>query len=129
VGFWSRSSCTHVDCLAVVRCVFHGARRSLVEFALAVCGALRHSDFSFTARSEVVAQRSRAGYSNALFSLCGTVPFRMILRDIFSPLNTSHLTTRSRQPLAGVKSTLNFMKQFPVFATLAPASGGSAPSR
>jgi len=39
------------------------------------------------------------------------------------------LTNRWSQPLAGVKSTFNFMKQFPVFATLGPASGGSAPSR
>jgi hypothetical protein len=34
-----------------------------------------------------------------------------------------------RQPLAGVMSTFDFMKQFSMFATLAPTSGGSAPSR
>jgi hypothetical protein len=39
------------------------------------------------------------------------------------------LTNRSSQPLAAVKSTVNFMKQSLMFATLAPASGGSAPSR
>ncbi len=39
------------------------------------------------------------------------------------------LTNRWSQPLAAVKSTFNFMKQFPEFATLAPASGGSACSR
>jgi hypothetical protein len=39
------------------------------------------------------------------------------------------LTNRWSQPLAAVKSTFDFMKQFFVFATLAPASGGSAPSR
>jgi hypothetical protein len=33
------------------------------------------------------------------------------------------------QPLAAVKSTSDFMKQFSEFATLAAASGGSAPSR
>jgi hypothetical protein len=33
------------------------------------------------------------------------------------------------QPLAAVKSTFDFMKQFPMFAALAPASGGSALSR
>jgi hypothetical protein len=37
-----------------------------------------------------------------------------------------HLTNRWSQPLAAVKSTFNFMKQFQVFATLAVASGGSA---
>ena len=40
-----------------------------------------------------------------------------------------HLTNRSSQPLAAVMSTLNFMKQFSMFAGLAAASGGSAPSR
>jgi hypothetical protein len=38
------------------------------------------------------------------------------------------MKTRS-QPLAGVKSTFDFMKQFFMFATLATASGGSARSR
>jgi hypothetical protein len=38
------------------------------------------------------------------------------------------LTNRWSQPLAVVKSTSDFMKQFPVFATLAPATGGSAQS-
>ena len=33
------------------------------------------------------------------------------------------------QPLAVVKSTFDFMKQFSRFATLAATSGGSAPSR
>jgi len=53
----------------------------------------------------------------------------MISRDIFSALNTSHLTNRWSQPLAVVKSTFDFMKPFSMFATLAAASGGSAPSR
>jgi hypothetical protein len=39
------------------------------------------------------------------------------------------LTNRWSQPLAGVMTTFNFMKQFSIFATLALASGGSAPSR
>jgi len=39
------------------------------------------------------------------------------------------LTNRWSQPLAVVKSTFDFMKQFSVFATLAHASGGSALSR
>jgi hypothetical protein len=33
------------------------------------------------------------------------------------------------QPLADVMSTFDFMKQFSMFATLAAARGGSAPSR
>ncbi|HEX3584707.1 MAG TPA: hypothetical protein VH024_01865, partial [Candidatus Angelobacter sp.] len=39
------------------------------------------------------------------------------------------LTNRWSQPLAGAMTTFDFMKRFPMFATLAPASGGSAPSR
>jgi hypothetical protein len=39
------------------------------------------------------------------------------------------LTNRWSQPLAAGMCTFNFMKQFREFATLAAASGGSAPSR
>ena len=39
------------------------------------------------------------------------------------------LTNRWSQPLAGVKFTFDFMKEFSMFATIAAASGGSAPSR
>jgi hypothetical protein len=46
-----------------------------------------------------------------------------------SDLAQNHLTNRSSQPLAVVKSTFDFMKQFLVFATLALTSGGSASSR
>jgi hypothetical protein len=53
----------------------------------------------------------------------------MISRDIFSALNTSHLTNRRSQPLAGPMTTFDFIKQFSMFAMLAAASGGSAPSR
>src|SRR5437016_6684800 len=42
---------------------------------------------------------------------------------------TKSLTERCRQPLADLMTTFDFMKQFPEFATLAAASGGSAPSR
>jgi hypothetical protein len=44
-------------------------------------------------------------------------------------LRPRHLTNRSSQPLAAAMTSFNFMKQFFVFATLAAASGGSAPSR
>jgi hypothetical protein len=40
-----------------------------------------------------------------------------------------HLTNRWSQPLAVVMTTFDFMKQFPMFAPPAAASGGSAPSR
>ncbi len=40
-----------------------------------------------------------------------------------------HLTNRWSQPLAVVISWFDFMKQFSMFATVAAASGGSAPSR
>src|SRR5438445_768334 len=46
-----------------------------------------------------------------------------------SKIAPKDLTKRWSQPLTVVKSTFNFMKQFQEFATLAPASGGSAPSR
>jgi hypothetical protein len=36
----------------------------------------------------------------------------------------SGLTNHWSQPLAAVKSTFDFMKQFPEFAALAAASGG-----
>jgi hypothetical protein len=39
------------------------------------------------------------------------------------------LTNRWSQPLAIVKSTFNFMKQFPMLLKFAAASGGSAWSR
>ena len=39
------------------------------------------------------------------------------------------LTNRWSQPLTGVKSTFDFIKQFSLFAALAAAIGGSAPSR
>jgi hypothetical protein len=42
---------------------------------------------------------------------------------------SNRLTNRWSQPLAAVMTRFDFMKQFFVFATLAPASGGSAPSR
>jgi hypothetical protein len=41
----------------------------------------------------------------------------------------NHLTNRWSQPLAVAKSTFDLVKQFSIFATLALASGGSAPSR
>ena len=42
---------------------------------------------------------------------------------------TSGLTNRWSQPLVVTMPTFNFMKQFSMFATLAAASDGSAPSR
>ena len=45
------------------------------------------------------------------------------------PCQTNHLTNRWSQPLAVAKSAFDLMKQFSIFATLALASGGSAPSR
>ena len=36
--------------------------------------------------------------------------------------HSNHLTNRWSQPLAAVRSTFDLMKQFSVFATLAPAS-------
>jgi hypothetical protein len=51
------------------------------------------------------------------------------LADIITLATLLDLTNRWSQPLAGVNSTFDFMKQFPLFATLVPASGGSAPSR
>jgi hypothetical protein len=41
-------------------------------------------------------------------------------------ISSIHLTNRSSQPLAAMKSTFYFMKRFSEFATLAVASGGSA---
>jgi hypothetical protein len=52
----------------------------------------------------------------------------LLLQSMVSP-HAKDLTNHSSQPLDVVKSRFNFMKQFSMFATLAPASGGSAPSR
>ena len=41
----------------------------------------------------------------------------------------SDLTNRWSEPLGVVKAMFDFRKQFSMFATLAAASGGSAPSR
>ena len=46
-----------------------------------------------------------------------------------SAATVQRLTNRSSQPLAVAMSRLDFMKQFPMFAALAAASDGSAPSR
>jgi hypothetical protein len=53
----------------------------------------------------------------------------MISRDIFSALDISHLTNRWSQPLAGLMTRFDFMKQLSMLRKLAIASGGSAPSR
>jgi hypothetical protein len=69
---------------------------------------------------------------------CGTSGLRLPMRH--RPQTTTSSVTiarnavlssanRSSQPLAAVMSTFNFMKQFSMFAGLAAASGGSAPSR
>jgi hypothetical protein len=39
------------------------------------------------------------------------------------------LTNRWSQPLAGAMTSFDFLKPFSMFAALAAASGGSAPSR
>jgi hypothetical protein len=41
----------------------------------------------------------------------------------------SNQTNRWSQPLAVVMTRFDFMKHFPMLATLVAASGGSAPSR
>ena len=60
-----------------------------------------------------------------LYSPQALLPSRLRM----SSLAESHLTRRSSQPLTGESPTFNFMKPFSMFATLALASGGSAPSR
>ena len=60
-------------------------------------------------------------------SLCRCSCYTVVVPSHASAANG--LTNRWSQPLAAVKSAFDFMKQFSMFATLAPASGGSAPSR
>jgi len=48
---------------------------------------------------------------------------------LISILTKLGLTNRWSQLLAVAMRPFDFMQQFSVFATLAPASGGSAPSR
>jgi len=54
---------------------------------------------------------------------------RCLLFSVCIQETTNDLTNRWSQPLAVVMTTFDFMKQFQMFATLAAASGGSAPSR
>ena len=49
--------------------------------------------------------------------------------DIGEVASYFHLTNRWSQPLAVAMRTFNFMKQFFLFATLAPVSGRSSLSR
>jgi len=51
------------------------------------------------------------------------------VRQVICVCTSIDLTNRWSQPLAAVVTTLNFMKQFSMFATLASASGRSAWSR
>jgi hypothetical protein len=60
--------------------------------------------------------------SDACFRALGTITWLIACHAV-------RLTNRWSQPLAAVKSTFDFMKQFSMFAALAAASGGSAPSR
>jgi hypothetical protein len=53
---------------------------------------------------------------------------RIFLPRVFR-IHAIRLTNRWNQPLAAVETRFNSMKQFSMFATLALASGGSAPSR
>ena len=63
------------------------------------------------------------------YSCCSAFNWSSFARWLLHDATQSHLTNRWSQPLAIVMTTFDFMKQFPVFATLASASGGSAPSR
>jgi len=71
---------------------------------------------------------------NALKSRIRRFDFRRgrfdgIFCTILKPFLSLHAASRWSQPLAAVMSRFDLMKQLLMFATLAPASGGSAPSR
>jgi hypothetical protein len=55
--------------------------------------------------------------------------WRLLRCDPIMIITELDLTNRCSQPLAAVTPMFNFMKQYSVFAMLAAASGGSAPSR
>jgi hypothetical protein len=55
--------------------------------------------------------------------------FDGVFCTILEPFSSYHTASRSSQPLAVVINCFDLMKEFPVFATLALPSGGSAPSR
>jgi len=119
----SHSSWSYIRGLALVCCLFHGSRRSVVELTLAVCHALRGGHSSRISRSEVLAKHSGACSCCALFGFRKSFSFRLTC-DTFTSLNTSYLTNRWSQPLAVVMTAFDFMKQFSMFATLALASRG-----
>jgi len=53
----------------------------------------------------------------------------LFLWHILCDLHAKHLTNRWSEPLAGAMTKFEFMRPLSMFAALAPASGGSAPSR
>jgi hypothetical protein len=67
---------------------------------------------------------------------CGIAPFQTCSANLehrrtslasYSPqciVPPTRLTNRSSQPLTGAMNRFDFMKQFLMFSTLAPASGG-----
>ena len=63
------------------------------------------------------------------YSCCSAFNWSSFARWPLHDATQSHLTNRWSQPLAVVKSMFEFMKPFSMFAVLAAASGGSAPSR
>ena|SRR5882724_1857761 len=101
---------------------------------LACCCGFRDRDAS-TASIDALALRACAGtpQQHGLGS-CTWHSARYSTAILRPPVTMSvydhiDLTNRSSQPLAVAMRKFDFMKQLLVFATLAPASGGSAPSR
>ena len=97
--------------------------------------ATKAVDYSIRVALVSVARHFRPPLSMCMLA-CGT-PFVTLLAlhsdtasdNPLCEVHPYHLTNRWSQPLAVVKSTFDFVKLFSMFATLAPASGGSAPSR
>jgi hypothetical protein len=92
---------------------------------------LKRGNFTFTPRdgpAQIFSSTSHPGVFWGTSVGVSTVGGLLLVATAVSVF-VAILTNRWSQPLAAVKSTFDFMKQFSMFATLAAASGGSAPSR
>jgi hypothetical protein len=96
--------------MALVRPLFHSARGSMVEFALAVCRAVSHRFSSSATQRPFMAWDRRDGCLRFVPRRRQSLYLRMIARHIF--LCVEHES--SNQPM---KPTAPFRNKFSVFAT------------
>ena len=110
MGLRARRSRSYFGRMALVRSLFHSARRSMVELALAICRAVSHRFSSGATQSPFMARDRRAGCLRFVPRRRQCLYLRMIARHIF--LCVEHES--SNQPM---KPTVPSRNKFSVFAT------------